>query len=101
MSEGMEVDVAALVALAGDLAADAAEVATLAPAETVTAARSALPGSDVAAALGGLPDAAAVAYRASADGLGAMSRAAALDAAAYSATEHATATGFGVLEGGN
>lgn len=101
MSEGMEVDVAALAATAGDLAADAAEVATLAPAEPVTAARSALPGSDVAAALGGLPDAAAFAYRTTADGLGAMARAAALDAADYAAAEHTAATGFGVLEGGN
>lgn len=101
MSEGMEVDVAALAALAGDLAAGAAAVGTLAPAESVTAALAALPGSDVAAALDGLSDGVAVAYRASVDGLGVMSRAAAIDAAAYAGTEHATATGFGVLEGGN
>ncbi|WP_345346049.1 hypothetical protein [Rhodococcus olei] len=87
----MSVDTDSVAALAGVLAAAADRVGGLDPGSPVAAAGAALPDSDAAAVLCGLPAALTRAVSGAADRLRSMSAAAAGAATGYTATDDATA----------
>lgn len=91
MAGEMSVDTDSVAALAGVLAAVAGRVGGLDPGSPVAAAGAALPDSDAAAALSGLPGVLTRVVSGTADRLRAMSAAAAGAAAGYTATDDATA----------